>query len=143
TYKGLSEYDLKMDSFNHLDGSSQNSISYVINRPNGTKILANYEGGVAITKADSVVAFFSHSTEDPNSLASTRVSSLALQGDSLLWVGHYDKGLDKIDLRKNSITRIHDSNPSLPENINTLYTDDIGNLWIGSNDGIRIITNDA
>src|SRR5690606_9193890 len=68
TYKGLSEYDLKMDSFNHLDGSSQNSISYVINRPNGTKILANYEGGVAITKADSVVAFFSHSPEDPNSL---------------------------------------------------------------------------
>ncbi|WP_192346839.1 hybrid sensor histidine kinase/response regulator transcription factor [Algoriphagus sp. Y33] len=143
TYKGVSEYDPKVDSFTHFEGSAQNSISYIINQPNGRQIIANYEGGVAITKGDSIVAFFLHSPEDPNSLSSSRISSLSLQGDSVLWVGHFDNGLDKIDLRKKTVTALANSNPAFPKNINTLYTDETGNLWTGSTNGARVITTSA
>ncbi|MDR7130347.1 signal transduction histidine kinase/ligand-binding sensor domain-containing protein/CheY-like chemotaxis protein [Algoriphagus sp. 4150] len=143
TYKGVSEYDPKVDSFSHFKGSAQNSISYIINHQNDRQIIANYEGGVAITKGDSVVAFFLHSPKDPNSLSSSRISSLSLQGDSVLWVGHFDKGLDKIELKTKTVKTIAHTNPTFPETINSLYTDETGNLWVGSNDGIRIITTNA
>jgi ligand-binding sensor domain-containing protein/signal transduction histidine kinase/CheY-like chemotaxis protein len=143
TNKGLSEYDPKEDFFNHFEGFSQNSISYIINQPHGGQIIANYEVGVTITKADSITAFFLHSPNNPNSLSSSRISSLALQGDSVLWVSYFDKGLDKIDLRKKTVNALSNASPAFPENINALYTDATGNLWVGSNDGVRVITTNA
>lgn len=143
TNKGLSGYEPKSDFFSHFETSSgpiQNAISYVLNGPKGQKIIANYEGGVHIIASDSITSSFSHSPGRTNSLSSIRISSLALQGDSVLWVGHFDKGLDKIDLRNNAVLNVAHTNPSFPETVNSLYTDETGNLWVGSNDGIRVIT---
>ncbi|WP_057939391.1 hybrid sensor histidine kinase/response regulator transcription factor [Algoriphagus resistens] len=143
TNKGLSGYEPKSDFFSHfetINGPIQNAISYVLNGPKGQKIIANYEGGVHIIASDSITSSFSHSPGRTNTLSSTRISSLALQGDSVLWVGHFDKGLDKIDLRSKAVLNMAHINPSFPETVNSLYTDEQGNLWVGSNDGIRVIT---
>jgi len=146
TNKGLSTYDPKSDSFIHSDlfrGLNPNSISNIIDGPKDQKIISTFEGDIQLLDADSVLATFTHHLSDPNSLSSTRISALAMQGDSILWVGHFDRGLDKIDLRRNKLSSLEDSAPSFPANINSLFTDDVGNLWVGSNNGIRVITTDA
>nr|WP_170857068.1 two-component regulator propeller domain-containing protein [Algoriphagus locisalis] len=146
TNKGLSTYDPKADSFIHSDlfrGLNPNSISNIIKGPQGHKIITTFDGDIKVLDADSVIASFTHHLLDPNSLSSTRISALAMQGDSILWVGHFDRGLDKIDLRRNKLTALEDSAPSFPANINSLFTDEVGNLWVGSNTGIRVITTEA
>jgi signal transduction histidine kinase/ligand-binding sensor domain-containing protein/DNA-binding response OmpR family regulator len=146
TNKGLSIYDPKSDSFIDSDlyrGLNANSISHIIDGPKDQKIIATSEGDIHILDTDGALTTFTHHHSDPNSLSSTQISALAIQGDSILWVGHFDRGLDKIDLLRHKLTSLEDSAPTFPANINSLFTDEEGNLWVGSNAGIRVITTDA
>lgn len=143
TSNGLSSYLPKSDSFIHnqeRQESSQNSISSILIVPDGKRIIAKYEGEVLILKGDTLLQKYSHSSRDENSLSSTRISALAIQGDSILWVGHFDNGLDKISLKDNSISSFTEKDPGFPKNINSLFADPKGNLWVGTNEGVRIIT---
>jgi signal transduction histidine kinase/ligand-binding sensor domain-containing protein/DNA-binding response OmpR family regulator len=146
TNKGLSIYDPKSDSFIESDsfrGLSPNAITNIIDGPKGQKIVVTFDGDIQVLDADGVHATYTHLPSDKNTLSSTRISSLAMQGDSILWVGHFDKGLDKIDLLRNKVTSLEYTAPSFPANVNSLYTDERGNVWIGSNAGIHVITTNA
>ncbi|MBB6328993.1 signal transduction histidine kinase/ligand-binding sensor domain-containing protein/DNA-binding response OmpR family regulator [Algoriphagus iocasae] len=143
TSNGLSSYQPRLDVFVHdqeLKEPNQNSISAILFEPGGTRVIAKYEGEVWIMKDDKIIQKYTHSSEHENNLSSTRISALAMQGDSILWVGHFDKGLDKINLENQTVTPIIGSNSGFPKNINSLFTDPKGNLWIGTNEGIRVIT---
>lgn len=143
TYNGLSTYLPKSDKFIHREEKqepNQNSVSFILNGPDGNQFMAIYDEGVQILNQDSVIFNFRYSPELPGSISSDRVSSMALQGDSILWLGHFDRGLDKIRLKDHSVTSLLRNHPNFPQNINTLYTDPKGNLWVGSNEGIHVIT---
>ncbi|GAB3662084.1 hybrid sensor histidine kinase/response regulator transcription factor [Echinicola sediminis] len=145
TSRGLSIYDPKKDMFRHIDqrfGLTQDNINQTTLGPNGLAVLGIYDGGVQTISAQQVVDTFGHHPDKPNSLSSAKISSVAFQGDSILWVGSFDKGLNKINYQDKTVQRLSEKK-SLSQNINCLYTDEKGNLWIGSNEGVQIITTKA
>ncbi|UCS91726.1 response regulator [Echinicola marina] len=141
TGAGLSIYDPKADLF-ELKGKNfgliENNVNCTINTPDGNTAVGIYWGGLQIIDQKKVLYSFFHEPEDKNSLSSNQVNALAFQGDSILWVGTFDNGLNKINYKTKSLQRINSS--KIAANINSLFTDDLGNLWIGGNRGIQVIT---
>ncbi|UOB17772.1 hybrid sensor histidine kinase/response regulator transcription factor [Abyssalbus ytuae] len=142
---GLNIYNPRKEKFNILDektGLWSNYVSAFEYGPNGEFIIGAYEKGVQILKNNSEPEYYSFNNNNITSLPSNRISSLLMQGDSILWIGTYDKGLSKMHYKTKNISQIsfsrhHSSNPL---NINCLYSDDNGNVWIGSKTGIHVIT---
>jgi len=145
TSGGLSIYDPKTDLFQHKSksfGLLQDNVNQTIDGPNGLTVLGIYDGGVQILNQNKVVDTFDHRPNHSNSLSSEKISSVAFQGDSILWVGTFDKGLNKINYREKTVYDLSRKS-TISQYINCLYTDEKGNLWIGSNEGVQIITTDA
>ncbi|WP_215223993.1 hybrid sensor histidine kinase/response regulator transcription factor [Echinicola shivajiensis] len=142
TGAGLNIYDPKTDLF-ELKGKSfgliEDNVNCTINTPDGHTALGIYRGGLQIIDEEKVRYSFSHQAEDKQSLSSNQVNALAFQGDSILWVGTFDKGLNKINYKTKTLYRLNSS--QIASTINSLFTDDLGNLWIGGNKGIQVITN--
>src|SRR5690606_19826591 len=87
-------------------------------------------------------AFPTRRSSDLENLSSNEISSMAIQHDSILWVGTFNNGLNKINLITKKITTVaYGPHSSLPTGIiNELYTDGQNNLWIGSRKGLQLIT---
>ena len=73
-------------------------------------------------------------------LASLKVSTMAITPDGSLWVGSKRNGLTRI---KNGISTIYsaakDSSSTLiDDHVNALCTDKVGNLWIATNGGLQV-----
>lgn len=133
--------------FNMSDSSSTNYSTQNGLRSNFiTGILSNqdhiwaatWEGGIVqvkINKNKSII-----SLTDANGLQSNKIRSLFIDRESTLWAGMQDKGIaqfkgfkfihfnDRIGI-KNSI-------------INCVTEDDNGNIWLGTNEGIDIVSVD-
>ncbi len=82
------------------------------------------------------VKIFKNSPADTASLAGNGIWSLCQDGKDVLWVGTYDGGLNRLDLRTEQIKRFN-SHPSAPEIIRSfpikaLMVDQRGMLWIGT-----------
>lgn len=104
------------------------------------------------------VKIFKNSPADTASLAGNGIWSLCQDANDVLWVGTYDGGLNKLDLRSEQITRIN-RHPSAPVAITSfpikaLMVDRKGTLWIGTFGGgialydtkretFRMITHDS
>ena len=144
TDKGLNIYDPKREVFTGIsqeDGLLSNSVSSLAFGPSNELILGLYRGGVQILKDGVPSAAFKHQEGNQFSISSNEISSLSMQGDSVLWVGTFDQGLNKIDYPTKTITRIYNpAGQSAPLSINSLYTDGEGNIWVGSKVGIHVIT---
>ncbi|MFD2033888.1 two-component regulator propeller domain-containing protein [Belliella marina] len=142
---GLNIYNLekeKFDLFQQKDGLLTNSISSVFECPDGKIILGAYKYGLQILDGKGNVDYtMTHDAKDNNSLSSNLISTIGMQGDSIAWIGTYDAGLNRLNLKNKSNQRFLQSKPnSTPTQINALYTDRIGNLWVGTNSGIRVFT---
>ncbi|WP_168196296.1 hybrid sensor histidine kinase/response regulator transcription factor [Echinicola soli] len=145
TWGGLSIYDPKTDQFLHKttnEGLLQNDITCTASSTGGKTALAIYGAGVQLMEGKEVVDTYRTAPDLPNALPSKKITSLAFQGDSVLWVGSFDKGLSKIDLKTKKVTPIQHTD-YISQNINCLYSDPAGNLWIGSGEGIQVITQEA
>ncbi len=117
-------------------------ISSITNGPNDDLILGmvRYDVGLAIIQSDGIHSL-KHDSQDPSSISSNNVSSVTMQGDSVLWAGTQERGLNKINYFTKSVVRIPSGpNSSISAIINTVYTDREGNIWIGSNNGLNVIT---
>ncbi|MDP2038711.1 MAG: two-component regulator propeller domain-containing protein, partial [Ignavibacteria bacterium] len=103
------------------------------------------EGLIRINTKNFSYVKWRYNANNVNTLPSDRITTLLLQGDSLLWIGTID-GLAKLNLRKN-ITERFINNPldqySLCNNsINHIYLDNQNVLWISTAGGIsRLNTN--
>src|SRR5690606_1032223 len=108
------------------------------------KIIIGYEDkGIEILYKDGKRESYSYDENDRFSISSNAISSVTQQGDSLVWVGTRNSGLNKIYLKSKEIIRI----PSLlrrksgfPLSVNSLYTEKNGNLWMGTDNGLYVIT---
>ncbi|AWV98545.1 hybrid sensor histidine kinase/response regulator transcription factor [Arcticibacterium luteifluviistationis] len=138
---GLNIFDPKINHFYKLDkttGLIGDNVSSVIYGPNNELILGIYDEGLQIIKDTSSIAIFRHEEGNKKSLSSNEVSCLSMQGDSLLWAGTFSDGLNKINLKTGKVDRI--ALKGFHENINCLYTDKQGNIWIGTGKGIQVLT---
>jgi signal transduction histidine kinase/ligand-binding sensor domain-containing protein/DNA-binding response OmpR family regulator len=142
---GLNIYDPKLEKFvvhKQEDGLLSNNVSCFAFGPDGQPIIGIYRGGIQFADKDWKMESFHHQPENIASLSSNEISSMAMQGDSILWIGTFDKGLNKMHMPTRSITRIPINNNGefSTQTINALYTDYEGNLWMGSKNGLQVIT---
>ncbi|WP_110354185.1 two-component regulator propeller domain-containing protein [Arenibacter sp. ARW7G5Y1] len=147
TDSGLSTYLADYESFNSLldyEKLIDKPINCFTYGPNQELIcgMVRAPEGVHIINKEQKLESYKSIPNDKNSLSSNHVSSLTMQGDSVLWVGTFDRGLNKLDFKTRVITRIsYEKNQSISSSsVNSLYTDQEGNVWIGSKDGMYVIT---
>ncbi|AWW32679.1 hybrid sensor histidine kinase/response regulator [Echinicola strongylocentroti] len=139
---GLSVYDPKTDQFRHITTSAgllEDDVTYSAESTSGKLALAIYGGGVQILENNKISDTYLVAPEATNAIPSEKITSLAFQGDSVLWVGTFDEGLSKIDLALKKVTSLQQSDV-VSQNINCLYNDPKGNLWIGTGEGIQVVT---
>lgn len=83
----------------------------------------------------SQILVFRNNKEDSTSISGNRVTSISMDGDSIMWVGTGKSGLNKFYFESQTFKRYF-PNPNkegaLPnEEVNILEQDASGNLWIG------------
>lgn len=141
TDNGLDIYNFKKETFrvvNSKHGLINNNVSAIEITTAPKVIIATYQGGIQIADSNRVLEDLPHL----ENLSSNEISSMAIQHDSILWVGTFNNGLNKINLITKKITTVaYGPHSSLPTGIiNELYTDGQNNLWIGSRKGLQLIT---
>jgi len=145
TDDGINIYDFKKEKFDLLqkkDGLLTNSISYLYETSEGKIIVGAYNFGVQFLdqkgKSENIL---SHKATDRSSLSSNQITSITMQGDSILWIGTFDGGLNKYNPSKKTNKRLFQQTQNgSPAQINALYTDKRGNVWIGAKTGVKVIT---
>ena len=141
TDNGLDIYNFKSKSFrviNTQNGLINNSVSAIGFTPDNKVLIGTYRGAIQVANGDWALV----NLPNQDRLSSTEISSLATQSDSIIWVGTYDGGLTKINYFTKNVTPIpYGQGSNFPSPIiNKLYTDTKRNLWVGSREGIQVIT---
>ncbi|UMB59168.1 response regulator [Lutibacter sp. A80] len=143
TDQGLNRFDIKKEVFeiyyaNGNGGLSHNSPTSMVERSNGEYIIGTYGGGIDILKDGQFI--YNYKQENNFSISSNLISSLQIQNDSILWVGNWKNGLNKINLESKKVTKFTYGFNEITSSgeINTLYLDAENYLWIGTNAGLTI-----
>lgn len=143
TDQGLNKFDIKKEIFEIYladgnSGLSHNSITAMVERNNGEYVVGTYGGGINILKNGTFI--HNYKQENNFDISSNLISSLQIQNDSILWVGNWKKGLNKINLETKKVTNFNYGGDEITSSgeINTLYLDKEGYLWIGTNAGLTI-----
>lgn len=140
---GLNSFDVKKGtfrSFTEENGLLLNYVNKVIPGPKGSMIIGIYRGGIQILHPNGALETLITDLNPTGPSPSNEISSLAMQGDSVLWAGTFSGGLNKIWLRDVKINKITFREGKYSPTINHVYTDKDGNIWIGSLAGLHIIT---
>ncbi|MCH4553114.1 two-component regulator propeller domain-containing protein [Aestuariibaculum lutulentum] len=145
TGEGINIYNPKDESFNLIDeknGLIRESLSCIEFGRNSEIILGIYGEGVQFFPPYNAEnsEILTHDPDKENSLSSNNISCLLLNKNTL-WVGTFNNGLNKINYDTKSVQRISLGNNELNK-INCLFLDNEENLWIGTRNGIIIITED-
>ena len=88
------------------------------------------DDGLICYYGDRLERFVQH-PEDSNSISSDNTSNLLLDNHTNLWVGTFDNGVNKMDLRTGAVTRYLASTK-----VRTLTEDPAGDIWIGTERGL-------
>ncbi len=135
TSQGIVNYQIKDSTstvFGLSDGLKSNFITALISN-NGSIWAATWEGGIVYIKDKEVI-----SITDKNGLSGNKVRSLFIGRESILWAGIQDKGLAQFM----GFKFIHYTLEDKLNNgvINCIIEDNNGKYWLGTNDGIDILT---
>ncbi|WBL25314.1 two-component regulator propeller domain-containing protein [Zunongwangia sp. HGR-M22] len=135
---GLSIYDNKNESMavynEEKDSLLGNSISAIRKLAGDSIALGVYRGGLQWLSSSEEL--FSVNSKLNSNLSSKEISSI-IQIENSLFVGTFDNGLNRIDLNTNTV----EANIFDLRAINSLYKDSDNNIWIGTRNGLVILTN--
>ena len=140
---GLNLFDVEKETFHSFttdNGLLLNNVNKAIPGPSGSMIVGIYRGGIQFLNPDGSLKNLADYIDAPHSLSSNEISSLAMQGDSVLWAGTFNGGLNKIHLKDRKINSITFRPKEQSPTVNHIYTDKTGNVWIGSLKGLHVIT---
>lgn len=145
TAEELNVYNPKTEQFktlNQADGLISNNVSCIIHGPKDELILGINFDGLQILDGTSKKQVFTHNPNSNTSLSSNEIFCLTRQGDSVIWIGTANNGLNKLNYKTKTITRVpYGPNQKISSSkINALYTDTDGNVWIGTRNGVQVIT---
>ena len=136
---GLNIYNPKQEAFDLLNKYNPHlklSINSYEDLGDGTYAIGIYNQGLLIYKGMEEQFYFGKGDQNTNGLSSVKVSCLAQQKETV-WVGFFDSGLDKFDLKSHKIKHIPlKINNNKVTQVNTLFIDQLNNLWIGTNRGL-------
>lgn len=147
TGSGLNIYNPKFESFSLIDesnGLTANSLSCIEFGKLDELILGIYGNGLQFYTPNqpNKTTILKHDTKNKNSISSNNISDILYAGKNTLWVSTYDNGLNKINYATKKVERVSLGNdlPNEINNINCIFLDKNGNLWIGTKAGIIILT---
>lgn len=111
----------------------------IVEAPDGTFWLATFKGLVHYDLKRGLIQRYLHEPDSPNSLSDNDIYSLALENDTLLWVGTGGGGLNCLNLKTMQFTCFQFNaadKTSLSGNIvPDIYIDTGGTIWVATNGG--------
>jgi signal transduction histidine kinase/ligand-binding sensor domain-containing protein len=145
TYGGLDRFD----SYTHKKYALETDTNYGIKNDAFFCIYEDTQGnmwfGTAIglcryvAEKDTFI-FFSHISNDPNSISNDKVRQILQDESGTFWIATYGGGLNKFipDSNKFYNYKNDKNNPnSLPnDQVNTIYVDSKKNFWVGTEGGL-------
>jgi len=85
---------------------------------------------------------FKHEPENPNSLVSNEIISMAVDSSGMIWLATYGSGLDRFDPTTNKFTHFRykagDSSSIIYDTLTAVMVDHSGNVYVSSLKGIDI-----
>ncbi len=123
-------------------GISNNQVNAIISDKNGCLWIATRNGlnkmMCTVDKSEVYFITYKHSFGQKNTISDNNITSLLQDREGNIWLGTYDKGIDKIDINTQKITHyehVPNSNNSLSSNrINCITEDHLGRIWIATVD---------
>ena len=148
TDDGLNRYIPELDEFKPYLNTNDKLHKFVNHFNFDTKgnlifSLLREDEGLYVLNQQELLQSFYYKENQSESLSSNEISSFSFQGDSILWIGTFHGGLNKMNYANKKITRVYSSNRQFPNSINEVFVDSNDNVWVGSKDGIRVITNQS
>ncbi|WP_114747800.1 hybrid sensor histidine kinase/response regulator transcription factor [Pleomorphovibrio marinus] len=141
---GLTKYELLNDRWiteAMEEDWAKSSISAVTKNKRGDLFAGLYSKGLLVSGETGESTLLKHESNNPNTLSSNLISSLTHQGDSMVWIGTFDAGVCKLDVKQKTVYRIPlRSEGQSIKRVNVVYSDVRGNMWIGSQGGLHVIT---
>ena len=136
---GLNIYNQRTEKFDLLNNYNpylRLSINSYEDLGDGTYAVGAYNQGLLIYESFKEKLYFGQGDQNTNGLASVKVSCMTKHKETL-WVGSFDGGLDKFDLKSHKIKHIPlKINKETVAQINTVFVDSYENVWVGTNQGL-------
>ena len=141
TSSGLNKRDGATGAFTkYLPG---NEIQAIFEDGSGQFWVGTEDGGLLrFDRTTGEATRYRHDPDDPNSLSANNVSAIHEDRAGRFWVGTWGGGLNQFDRQSGAFTRYQLNAEGQPGQINnfvyivSLYEDQHGALWIGTNSGI-------
>lgn len=141
---GINLYDEKTNSFKRFNNSvnenslSDNSVRTFFCDSRGTLWVGTWNGGLnRVVEDDQGIRFQRYSGLNESGLGSgNRITSIVEDRSGTLWIGNYESGLIKYIPSLNKFERVPGF---MPNDVNKIAFDSHENLWVGTNNGIRVL----
>jgi diguanylate cyclase (GGDEF)-like protein len=128
-------YDIKVLQHKDADPysiSTNNITDMVLDHNSGYFWIATYWGLNRYDPRTDEFKHYLHNDKDPNSLSHNAVLKVLLGSKDNLWMATQNGGLNKLNLKNSQFSRYNSNNsPVLNGQINTIYEDKLGMLWVG------------
>ncbi len=136
-YKSSTDYTVEhISAKGTIKGLLSDRVAFIYADSNKSELLVGTDLGlnhIFLNPDGTINKISNYNGIGDNTLSSTFVRQVVRQGDSIIWVGTFGGGLNKISLFKNgkySIKHINDNNSKVVRDIECMLMDDNGNLWL-------------
>ena len=140
TNRGIHTYNIKTHLLQQkaLENSYlSDGITSILEFSKDMLVVGDYSYGVHFIKGNRHIALQYKNNIEPVLLREYRISSLGKKDDHSILVGTYNNGLYNISIKDTVVTKLE---KLFNGRINTIYTDSKNNNWVGTDEGLKIIT---
>lgn len=132
---GLNYFDVKKNIFSRYSISNNNLVSILKDE---NKIwIASYGGGLSLFDTDKKnIINFNYKEKDTTTISSNNLFSLLKDTNGYLWIGTSGSGVNRLNLKTNTIERFQKFDNIKYKTITSIIEDDEHNIWFGSKKGI-------
>jgi ligand-binding sensor domain-containing protein/two-component sensor histidine kinase len=141
---GLNLYDPDTDTFKRflsnpddISTISDNAVRTLFCDSEGAIWVGTWNGGLnKVIEDEKGISFLRYNSKaEFGSDGGKRITTIAEDNEKNLWIGSYGAGVLKLDPSRSVFARV----PDFQENdVNKIISDSKGNMWIGTNSGLRI-----
>lgn len=115
--------------------AEDNDINCFVEAPDHTYWIGTLNQGLYhIATTGKIIKHYQQSAR--GSLSVNNVLSLYMEGDSILWIGTFGGGLNRLDIHDQTITVFTTREGLANDNVTSILADDAGNIWSATYHGL-------